>query len=359
MPNMVYIPKPPEAALQGDGYTMENTNTIVEQKLLKGMARIMSDLAERYDFAHADHPRRIHEQGTDEGAGELMTGMVILELQQCRTFPLEHIERSLKQIRTSFSRYFHSSEFRRSVKLYGQLWSILEERRQDRDGEYPWLMHTVDYLLNQLMSLAGIENDLSRVNIHGQILNISSWRDSGALEQFHRRLPQFVGLLDYLEANTLESVLNLFPRTLIAPDWYDNSEFDGESVDDDMALYEAISKAFPVLQRPHVIRSLEGPIKSITVLELTESENGLNSVRCLIAVPTFEGTDGSDIYLATLGRGFSGSGLLVGNHIPDPGAQVLYAVYKALGQAIEDETGDTVDIDALLARLDEAETEEV
>jgi len=339
---------------------MENTTASMEQKLIEGAARIMSELAQRYDFVNANLPPRVHEPGTDEAAGELMADMVILELKQCRTFPLKHTEHSLKQIRTRFLRYFYSSGFRQAAKLQGQTWAILEARREERDDEYPWLMYTLEYLLNGLMSLVGMENDLSTVIVHGRYLNFSAASDIKSLEAFHRRLPQFVGLFDYMDVGTLETISSLIPGTLVAPDWYDEQEFGDDSVDDDLALYRAISNRYPVLQRPHVIRCPEGPVKSITVMEFHESHWAQSQSRCLIAVPTFEGTDGSDVYFAILGRPFSRSSMLVSDEVSDPGAQIVYAVYKALGQAIEEEKGEAVDIDALLEELEEEiESEEV
>lgn len=328
---------------------MENKTTPMEQQLVAGIARMMLDLSQRYNFAHVEYPKRRYSEGTDGAAGESLATMVILELKQCRTLPLKHIEKPIGKWRDVYSRFFHSIEFRQAAKLYGYTWAVEEERRQGRDHGDQWLVHTMNYLLNEVMSPIGLSNDLSEIWIHGRYLRVGSINDIDDLKDIYRRLPQFVGLLDYMDRDTLRALFDRLPSRLVSPTWYKKQELTEESVEDGFSLYQAITERYPTLQQPHVIGDLGGPVKSVTVMELDRGP----SHRCLIAIPSFGGTDGSDLYIATIGQQFSGSGMLVGDPDGDPRAQVVYAIYKALGRAIEEETGDNVDIDVLIEELDE------
>ncbi|MCL6452159.1 MAG: hypothetical protein K6T78_00875 [Alicyclobacillus sp.] len=326
---------------------MENKATPMEQQLVEGIARIMLSLSQRYNFAHVEYPKRRYSEGTDGAAGESLATMVILELKQCRTSSLKHIEKPISKWRDVYSRFFHSSEFRQAAKLYGYTWAVEEERRQGRYQGEQWLMHSMNYLLNEVMSPIGLLNDLSEIWIHGRYLRVGSINDVEDLKDIYRRLPQFVGLLDYMDIDILATLCDLLPSRLVSPTWYKNQEFNGESIEDDFSLYQLITERYPTLEHPHVIDNLGGPVKSVTVMEFDRGP----SHRCLTAIPSFAGTNGSEVYIATIGQRFSGSGMLVGDPDGDPGAQVVYAIFKALGRAIEEETGDNVDIDVLIEEL--------
>ncbi|MCL6455135.1 MAG: hypothetical protein K6T78_16140 [Alicyclobacillus sp.] len=328
---------------------MESMMVQIEQRQVTGIARIMLAISQRYNLAHVEYPKKRYSEGTDGAAGESLAAMVMLELKQCRTSSLERIEKPIGKWRDVYSRFFHSSEFRQAAKSFGYTWAIEEERRRGRVYGEQWLVHTMNYLLNEVMSPIAPSNDLSEIWIHGRYLSLGAINDVGDLIDIHRRLPQFLGLFDYLDANTLATLCNLLPSRLVSPTWYSNQEFDEESVEDGFSLYQAITERYPTLQQTHVINDLGGPVKTVTVMEVDAGP----SHRCLMAIPSFEGTDGSDVYIATIGQRFSGSGMLVGDPDGDPGAEVVYAVYKALGQAIEEETGDNVDIDALIEELAE------
>ncbi|MCL6442110.1 MAG: hypothetical protein K6T83_01370 [Alicyclobacillus sp.] len=328
---------------------MESMMPQIEQRLVTGIARMMLDISQRYNLSHVEYPKKRYSEGTDGAAGESLAAMVLLELKQCRRSSLERIEKPIGKWRDVYSRFFHSSEFRRAAKLYGYTWAIEEEQRQGRDYGYQWLVHTMNYLLNEVMSPIGLSDDLSGIWIHGRNLSLGAINDVDDLTDIHRRLPQFVGLFDYMDTDTLATLCDRLPSRLVSPTWYKNQEFNGDSVEDAFSLYRAITERYQTLQQTHVIDDLGGPVKTVTVMELDRGP----SHRCLMAIPSFEGINGSDVYIATFCRRFSGSGMLVGNPDGDPGAEVVYAVYKALGQAIEEETGDGVDIDALIEKLDE------
>src|SRR5579875_1282549 len=217
---------------------MESMMPQIEQRLVTGIARMMLDISQRYNLSYVEYPKKRYSEGTDGAAGEDLAAMVLLELKQCRRSSIELIEKPIGKWRDVYARFFHSSEFRRAAKLYGCTWAMEEEQRQGRDYGDQWLVHTMNYLLNEVMSPIGLSDDLSGIWIHGRNLSLGAINDVDDLTDIHRRLPQFVGLFDYMDTDTLATLCDRLPSRLVSPTWYKNQEFNGDSVEDAFPLYQ-------------------------------------------------------------------------------------------------------------------------
>lgn len=132
---------------------MEKVMFKAEQQLLEKTAKWMSYLQHRYDFSLTTYPQRTKDKGSVGAAGENMASMMILELKQCTTFPLEHLQLSINQIRKTYASYLNLGEFRQAMKVHAQSWSLLEAKRRNFDGERTeWLVSSINVLTNLILS---------------------------------------------------------------------------------------------------------------------------------------------------------------------------------------------------------------
>lgn len=329
---------------------MENLISKAEQRIIGATANLMKHLARVYNFSHVDQAWKPVGEDRVWALGANLVGMMVLELKQCRNFPVEHIQATVGQLRRAYSRYFVSQDFRQAAKLYGRLWAIEVAKRFGYESleRKSVLFNEIEYLLNELMSPIGVEG--------GTPMFADPDIDEDTLLNVYRRLPHFVGMSDYLDIKTDTSISRLLSGTLVSPRWYDQDSY-GDGFDGDMAmsLYTRIADQVEPLKRPYTIELNDGLVNRITVSEYTGLSIADLPFRCLVAVTTHHGAEGNDFYIALLSDSFSDSGLLVGSTVDFVGEEVVYKVYQAYTKAIEEETGNLMDMDAMVSELEDEE----
>ncbi|WP_233096063.1 hypothetical protein [Alicyclobacillus sp. SO9] len=332
---------------------MEDVISTAELQLVERTANFMQFVLSMHDFSEADQEPNVHEKGSVGRQGENFARAVEMELKQCPT-SLTHLQSFIEQVRTTYLRLFTNTEFRKAAKVHVHVWIILEGRRGDLEEQLQAaLEYSIERLLSDLMSPVGVEGGTPSFE--------DAPIDDDKLLDFYRRLPGFVGISDHLDTETDVSISNLLSRPLISPNWYqrqDVSSYD-DFVDEFMAsdLYERISDRNLALSRTHWISMKEGFVQTIGIMEY-QSNSAFTPFRCLVADITYRGAEGHDFYISLKSPIFSEAKMLVGSP-DDPVVELItYKVFLAYAQALQNETGDSVDIETFVSEIEKEQDEE-
>lgn len=282
--------------------------SVAKQSISEQTAKLMSHLQQYYDFSLTTLPPKSHSDGgTAADYGEDLARMMIIELKNCAMYSLEQIQLSTERIRSTYANYLASGEFRKAMKGKALEWSLLEAERRSFNREHTeWLVRHVDTLVNLYLSPVGIADADNHLIVGGYSypMKFATLGNSGPDEQqfagFYKCLPQFTGILDWVDEDTARSIVEMLPEALVSPCWYYQEDIEGcESTDNVDRLHEALCDEYPALEEKHAITVDDGFCKSITVKEFEGLAAPHSSYRLLMATLSYEGTVGGDVYLGT------------------------------------------------------------
>jgi hypothetical protein len=344
--------------------------SVAKQNILEQTAERMSHLHQYYDFSLTTLPPKTHSEGcTAADFGEDLARMMILELKNCGRYSVKQIQLSTERIRTTYASYLVSREFRKAMKGKVLEWSLLEAERKSFNREHTeWLVRDLDTLANLYLSPVGIADADNNLIFGGYPYPLkfatlgNSEPDEKEFAKFHQRLPQFEGILDWVDEDTARSIVEMLPEVVVSPCWYDQEDIEGcESTDNVDRLHEALCDEYPALEEKHTITVDDGFCKSITVAEFEGQASPDSPYRLLVATMSYEGTAGGDVYLALKTPYLCRTVLLVSPELEyETGPCVIGHIYRAFAEAIWRETGESIDIDDLLEELeDTSDAEEV
>jgi hypothetical protein len=330
------------------------------QKTATQLANLMLHLQQQYDFSSTDFPpKALGEEEPAISAGKSLANMIILEITKCSMYPVDPVELlqvSTTNIRRRYAIYFPLREFRQAMKSLMCSWAMLEAHKRQFDTETTgWLVSDVDYITNLVLSPVGITDVEAFLATQGWKCPLQFAPYGGTdpneeqLTDILCRLPEFLGVLDFADADVAEAILSLFPESLVSPALYDDPSYAGsDSIYFMDTLHEGLRDRYPSLEEAYEVKIDDGCCKSVRVAEIEGEFAPQGQYRLLAAIINFEDSPGGEVYLVIHTPYMFRSVLLVSEEIAnDTGPCVVRYVYDAYAQVLSNEIGEWVDIDEL------------
>lgn len=326
---------------------------IVNQHIADHMFEIRS----HFECSGLNESSTVTADGSHHWMGDSFAAMVLLELKQCQQFSKQQVEQSLARIRGTFGPYMSNGEFRSSAKRRAIEWALNESEHQGlTQHKKQVFIGAIDHLLsvalvpvdatfeNRELVIKGLRHPLTfeETEVSTEYL--------GGIIEYHRALPAFEGIFDFVDEETAGSITCMLPSAVAAPQWYAldfESPNAGGIVNDSERLYEAVTKEYPKLKEPHFISVDDALVEAVKLAEFEGRVGTKGQFRCLAAVVHYRNHRGAEVYMALTTPHLTTSHLLIGEEIFLDGLLPTVAgrVLRAFSQALREETGLDVDVE--------------